>query len=177
MLTARLNRHQRPTDRQTLTVTVTSERRQDCSSTITLTRRRTRQLYVGPTQREPRPLTTSRMAVQWANKEVHPRPTDRRTSTEATSSATRRDRSKHHHTDPTRQQRVACGGDDPAACSAAHSHMSGDSRIVRPPSHLCPRSPYDLAVVSLSPCRLVRRRGSCIVRWRISARSLTRGFG
>ena len=33
------------------------------------------------------------MTARWASKKAHPRPTDRRTSTEATSSATHRDRS------------------------------------------------------------------------------------
>ena len=89
-MTARLNDHQRPTDRQTLTAAVTSERRQDCSSTITLTRRWTRQVHSGLTEPHPRPQTTSRMTARWVTKETHPRPTDRRMSTEATSSATRR---------------------------------------------------------------------------------------
>ena len=55
-----------------------------------------------------------------------------------------------HHTNPTRRQRVACGGDDTAGCSAGHSHMSGDSRLVDSATHRCPRSPYDLAVISPS---------------------------
>ena len=160
-LTVRSHAHQRPTDRQTLTAAVTSTRRRDRSSAITRTVRWTWQLYAGPTQPHPRPLSTSRMTALWTSKETHPRPTDRRTSTVAASSGTRRDRSKHHRTYPTRRQRVAYSGDDPAACSAAHSHMSGDSRIVDSPSHHCPRSHYDLAVASRSSRRLVRRRGSC----------------
>ena len=175
-LTSRLSAHQRPTDRHTLTAVVTSTRRGDRSSAITLTRRRTWQLHAGPAQPHPRPQTTRRMTARWASKEAHPLPTDRRTSTEATSSATRRDRSKHHRTDPTRLQRVACGGDDTAACSAVHSHMSPDSRIVDAPRHRCRHSPFDLAVASPSSRRLVRRRGSCTVRCRILACSSTRGF-
>ena len=175
-LAARVNDHQRPTDRQTLTAAVTSESRRDRSSPITRTRRRTRQLYAGATQPHLRPLTTSRVTARLTSKEAHPLPTDRRTSTEATSSATRRDRSKHHRTDPTRLQRVACGGDDTAACSAVHSHMSPDSRIVDAPRHRCRHSPFDLAVASPSSRRLVRRRGSCTVRCRILACSSTRGF-
>ena len=156
--------HHRPSDRQTLTAAVTCKRRQDKCRIITRTRRQTRQLHAGSAQPHPRPLTTSRMTARWATKETNQRPTDRRTSTEATSSATRRDRSKHHRTDPTRRQRIACGGDDPAACSAVHSHMFGDSRFVYTPSHRCPRSLSDLAVVSPSSRRHVRRRGSCTVR-------------
>jgi hypothetical protein len=163
-LTARLNDHRRPMDRQTLTTVVTSTRRRDRSSTITRTRRRTWHLHAGPTHPHPRPRTTSGMTARWATKETHPRPKDRRTLTEPTPSATRRDTNKHHRTDPTRRQRVVCGGGDPVACSAAHSHMSGDSRIVDTPTHRCPRSPYDLAVVSPSSRRLVRRRDSYTVR-------------
>ena len=155
-MTARLNDHERPTDRQTLTAAVTSKRRRDRSSSITRTRRRSWQLYAGPAQPHPRPQTTIRMTEELTSKETHPRPTDRRTLTEAPSRATRRDSSKDHHTNTTRRQRVACSGDDTAACSAGHSHMSGDGRIVRPPSHRCPRSPSDLAVVSPSSHRLVR---------------------
>ena len=176
-LTVRLNGHQRPTNRHTLTVAVTSDTRRDSSSTTTHTRRRTQQLHAGPTQSYPRPLTTSRTTARWTSKETHPRPTDRRTSTEATSSATRRDSNKHHRTDQTRRQRVACGGDDAAACSPGHSHMSGDSRIVDSPTHLCPQSTSHLVVASPSSRRLVRRRVSCTVRCRISTRSSTRGFG
>ena len=90
-LTARLNAHQRPADRQTRNVTVTSTRLRDKSSTIAWTRRRTRQLHAVPTQPHPRPRTVSRMTARWSSKEVHPRTTDRRTSIEATSSTTRRD--------------------------------------------------------------------------------------
>ena len=153
---ARLSDHVRPTDRQTLTAALTNTTRRDRSSTIALTRRRARQLHAGLTQPHLRPPTTSRMTAQWSRKETHQRPMNRRTSTVAMSSAARQDRSDHHRTDPTRRQRVACGEDDTAACSAAHSRMSGDSRIVDSPTHRCPRSPSDLAVVSPSSCRLVR---------------------
>ena len=176
-LTSRLNDYRRPTDRQTLTSAVTSTRRRDRSSTITRTRRRTWQLHAGLTQLHPRPQTASRMTAQWASKKAHPRPTDRRTLTEAMSSTTRRDSSKHHHTNTTRSQRVACSGDDTARCSAAHSHMSPDSRIVDSPRHRCPRPTFALAVTSPSSRRLVRRRGRCTVRCRLSGRSSTRGFG
>ena len=50
-------------------------------------------LHAGLSQSRPRPLTTTRMTARRARQEVHPRPTDRRTSTEATLSTTRRDRS------------------------------------------------------------------------------------
>ena len=176
-LTSRLSAHQRPTDRQALTAAVTSKRRRERSSTITRTRPRARQLHAGPTKPHPRLLPTSRVTAQWGSKETHPRPTDRRTSTEATSCATSRDSNKHHRPDPTRRLRVACSGDDTAACSAGHSHMSGDSRIVDSATHLCTRSPFDLAVASPSSRRLVRRRGSYTVRCRISGRSSTRRFG
>ena len=176
-LTVRLNGDQRPSNRQTLTGAVTSKTRRDRSSGITLTRRRTMQLHVGPRQPHARVRTTSYMTARLACMETYPRPTDRRTSTEATSSATRRDSSKHHRTYPTRRQRVACGDDDTAACSAGRPPVSGDGRIVDWPTHLCPRSPCDLAVASPSSCRLVRRRGSYTVHCRISARSSTRGFG
>jgi hypothetical protein len=176
-LTVRLNGDQRPSNRQTLTGAVTSKTRRDRSSSITLTRRRTWQLHTGPTQPHPRLLPTSRVTAQWASKETHLRPRDRRTLTAVTSSETRRDSSKHHRTDPTRRLRVTCSGDETAACSAAHSHMSPDSRIVDSAAHLCPRYPFDLAVTSPSSGRPVRRRVSCTVRCRISGRSSARGFG
>ena len=163
-MTERLNDQQRPTDRQTLTAAVTCDTRRDRSNSITRTVRRTWQLHAGPTQPHPRSLTSSRMTAWWASKEAHPRPTDRRTLTEATTSATRRDSSKHHRTYPTRRLQVACGGDGTAACSAGHSHMSGDSRSVDSPSHRCPRSTFALSVVSPSSRRLLRQRCSCIVR-------------
>ena len=175
-LASRLSDHQRPTDRQTLTAAVTSKRRRDMSSTIARTRRRMRQLHAGPTQLHPRPRTVSCMTARWTSKKAHQRPTDGRTLTEATSSATRRDSSKHPRTDPTRRQRTACGGDDTPGCSAANSLMSRDSRIVDSATDRRPRSPCDLAVVSPSSRRLVQRRGSCTARSRISACSSTRGF-
>jgi hypothetical protein len=90
---ARLSDHQRPADGQTLPAAVASNRRRDRGSITTLTRHRTWQLDAGQTQPHPRPLTTSRTTARWSSKEAHPRPTDRRTSTEAASSTTRRDRS------------------------------------------------------------------------------------
>ena len=92
-LNSRLNAHERPTDRQTLTSATTSKRRRDRSTTITRTRHRTPQLHAGQTQSYLRPLTTIRMTALWTSKEAHPRATGRRTLIEATSSATRRDRS------------------------------------------------------------------------------------
>ena len=92
-LAARSTDHQRPTDGQTLTAAVMRTRRQDRSITITRTRHRTPQLHAGQTQSYLRPLTTIRMTALWTSKEAHPRATGRRTLIEATSSATRRDRS------------------------------------------------------------------------------------
>ena len=172
-----MNGHQRPTDRRTLPAAETSKSRRDRSRTITRTRRRTRQLYAGPTQPYPRRLTTSHIAALWASKEVHPRPTERRSSTEATSSATRRDRNKHHRTDPSRRLREACCDDGTVACSAVHSRLSGVSRIVSSATHRRPSPPPNLAVVSPSARRLLEQQGSCTVRYRISVRSSTRGLG
>ena len=92
-MTACLSDHQRPMDRQTLSAAVTIKRRRDRSSNITRTRRRTWQLHAGLTQPHPRLLTTIRMTAWWTSKEVHQRPTDRRTLTDAKSNTVRRDRS------------------------------------------------------------------------------------
>ena len=133
-LTSRLNVHRRPTDGQKLTSEVTSTRRLDRSSTITRTRRRSQQLHAGPTQPHPRPLTTSRMTARRATKEANPRPTDRRTFTEAASSATCRDRSTtiaptQHQDNEVTQSGAAAGQRTDTAASTSNDRQPHDSTV------------------------------------------------
>jgi hypothetical protein len=126
LLALRLNDHQRPTDRQTLTAAVKSESRRDRSRTMTLTRHRIWQLYAGPTQPHPRPLTTSRMTARWSSKEAHPRPTDRRTLTVSASSATRQDRRS------TIARTQCVDNEETQSAAAAGCTLDRDSRIRHP---------------------------------------------
>ena len=134
LLTARLNDHERPAGKQTLTAAVTSDTRRDGSTTIARTRRRARQLNAGPTQPHPRLLTTSRMTARWTCKEANPRPTDRRTFTEAASSATCRDRSTtiaptQHQDNEVTQSGAAAGQRTDTAASTSNDRQPHDSTV------------------------------------------------
>ena len=96
-LTLRLSVEHPPTDRQTLTTTVTSESSRDRSSTSTRTRWQTPQLHAGRTQPHQSSRTTSRMTARWASKEAHPPPTYTRASTGTMSWAPQRERPAQSH--------------------------------------------------------------------------------